>query len=237
MATAQELVKISYDRIGVKENPPNSNSVDANDWFYGRRVQGPAYPWCCTSICYRFHLANADNLVKHTASCSDMYNWFKAKGRIYSTPKVGDLVFFKFDKTLSCIAQHIGLVVEVLSNGKIKSIEGNTSSGNSGSQDNGGMVALRTRSASQIVGYGRPAYSDSPKPKEHRPTIKEGDRGQDVKDLQDELRNKYKYGCRNDGYFDSLTAQCVQHYQATHALEIDGVVGKNTWQSLGMYYY
>lgn len=236
MATAQELVKISYDRIGVKENPPNSNSVDANDWFYGRRVQGSAYPWCCTSICYRFHLANADNLVKHTASCSDMYNWFKAKGRIYSTPKVGDLVFFKFDKSLSCIAQHIGLVVEVLSNSKIKSIEGNTSSGNSGSQDNGGMVALRTRSASQIVGYGRPAYSDSPKPKEHRPTIKEGDKGQDVKDLQNALRDLH-YGCQASGVFNKVTRQCTEHYQVTHALEPDGIVGPKTWQSLGMYYY
>lgn len=231
--TAKEALDIAKSQIGVKETPPNSNNVIYNTWYYGHPVSGSAYPWCAVFISWIFRNTN---LVMKTASSSSMYTSFKNKGQIFSKPKVGDIVFFKFDKSLSCIAQHVGIVAEVLSNGKIKSIEGNTSSGNSGSQDNGGMVALRTRSASQIVGYGRPAYSESPKPKEHRPTIKEGDRGQDVKDLQDELRNKYKYGCRNDGYFDSLTAQCVQHYQATHALKIDGVVGKNTWQSLGLWY-
>lgn len=230
--TAKEALDIAKSQIGVKETPPNSNNVIYNTWYYGHPVSGSAYPWCAVFISWIFRNTN---LVMKTASSSSMYTSFKNKGQIFSKPKVGDIVFFKFDKSLSCIAQHVGIVAEVLSNGKIKSIEGNTSSGNSGSQDNGGMVALRTRSASQIVGYGRPAYSDSPKPKEHRPTIKEGDKGQDVKDLQNALRDLH-YGCQADGIFGKVTKQCVEHYQITHALEPDGIVGPKTWQSLGLWY-
>lgn len=237
--TAQDAVKIAKSQVGVKEEPPGSNNVIYNTEYYGHEVhdgypkKNSTYPWCVTFIWW---ILSA--LIMKTASSSTLLAWFQKIGRFFYEPKVGDVVFFKFNKKLTCAAQHVGIVIEVLSPTKIKTIEGNTSMT---SNDNGGAVMVRTRSKSEgIVGYGRPKYSDSPSPptpKNHRPTIKEGDRGQDVKDLQDELRNKYKYGCRNDGYFDSVTAQCVEHYQVTHALEPDGIVGPKTWQSLGMYYY
>ena len=37
-------------------------------------------------------------------------------------------------------------------------MEGNTSSGNGGSQNNGGGVYVRTRSTSIVAGYVRPPY-------------------------------------------------------------------------------
>lgn len=235
--TAQDAVKLAKSQVGVKENPPGSNNVKYNTVYYGHVVQdgypkkSDKYPWCVTFIWW---LLSA--LIMKTASSSTLLAWFQKIGRFFYEPKVGDVVFFKFNKKLTCAAQHVGIVIEVLSPTKIKTIEGNTSMT---SNDNGGAVMVRTRSKSEgIVGYGRPKYSDqpSPTPKEHRPTIKEGDKGQDVKDLQNALRDLH-YGCQASGIFDKVTTQCTEHYQITHALEPDGIVGPKTWQSLGMYYY
>ncbi len=45
-----------------------------------------------------------------------------------------------------------------------RTVEGNTSPGEAGSQDNGGGVYGRIRSASIIIGAGRPAYAPEPPP-------------------------------------------------------------------------
>jgi peptidoglycan hydrolase-like protein with peptidoglycan-binding domain len=36
-----------------------------------------------------------------------------------------------------------------------------------------------------------------------------------------------------DGIFGSVTLKAVKHFQKTHGLSQDGVVGKNTWAALG----
>ena len=33
--TAQELINIAQNEVGVKENPANSNNVKYNTWYYG----------------------------------------------------------------------------------------------------------------------------------------------------------------------------------------------------------
>lgn len=61
----------------------------------------------------------------------------------------GDLVFMNFSNTTA--TQHIG-IVECVKGGYVYTIEGNTSSGDAGSQSNGGMVARRQRALKYIVG-------------------------------------------------------------------------------------
>jgi len=151
--TVKEVIDIAKGELGTVENPPNSNKVKYNTWFYGREVQGADYPWCCVFICWLFR--NEPKLIKKTASCMDLYNWFKKNGQLVKNPQAGDIAFFKFN-TNSRFTNHTGLVISV--DGIVKNtIEGNTSTT---SQDNGGKVMQRNR-YSNIIGYGRPKYSDS----------------------------------------------------------------------------
>lgn len=155
MPTVEDVLKIAESQIGVTEYPPDSNNVIYNTEYYGHEVSGSSYPWCAVFVWWCFDQFEPC-LVKKTASCMDMAQWFKDNGKWGSTPHPGDVVFFKFN-TNSRWTNHVGIVKEVLDGGlKIKTIEGNTSIN---SDDNGGAVMERTRS-SNIVGYGRPAYSE-----------------------------------------------------------------------------
>lgn len=64
----------------------------------------------------------------------------------------GDLVIFNFD---GGVVDHIGRVVEVLDKGICRTVEGNTSSGGSGSQANGGGVYVRSRGRAEIAAFVR----------------------------------------------------------------------------------
>ena len=155
MPTAKDILDLAESQVGITEYPPNSNNVPYNTAYYGHEVSGSSYPWCCVFVWWCFNQFNPC-LVKKTASCQDLAQWFKDNGKWGSTPHPGDVVFFKFN-TNGRWTNHVGIVKEVLEGGlKIKTIEGNTSIN---SDDNGGAVMERTRS-SNIVGYGRPAYSE-----------------------------------------------------------------------------
>lgn len=162
MPTVNQILVLAQSQVGTTEYPPNSNSVIYNAAFYGHEVKdgvpnkNSTYPWCCAFVWWVFSQFTPC-LVKKTASCADLGQWFKDNGRWGATPHVGDVVFFKFN-TNNRWTNHVGLVKEVLDGGlKIKTIEGNTSVGN---DSNGGAVMERTRTAN-IVGYGRPAYEEA----------------------------------------------------------------------------
>lgn len=213
--------------MGIKEFPPGSNSVDCNTWYYGKRVHGSQYPWCCVEMQYVFYQADASKLLLRTASCSTLLNWFKNQGRLYTKPEVGDLVFYKFNTTAAYKADHVGIVDAVNKDGSIYAIEGNTSQK---SDDNGGSVMRRLRKGS-IVGYGRPAYEEKPKPTAKRATLKLGDKGPDVVFLKQRLIAK-GFGNleeQNDKYTDGVK-NAVMYIQALNGLKIDGICGPITWQ-------
>ena len=65
------------------------------------------------------------------------------------------------------------------------------------------------------------------------PVLKEGSKGEDVKDLQ-RLLNKYKYGLIVDGIFGPKTKIAVADFQKSKDLIVDGVVGPQTWSALGI---
>lgn len=148
--TAQELLKRAQAEIGISEYPANSNNVKYNTWYYGKKVNGSAYPWCCTFVTWLFR--DNHNICKKAASCADLLSWFEKKGQVVKIPQPGDIVFFKYS-TNNRKTNHVGIVESV--NGKvINTIEGNTSTT---SNDNGGKV-MRRRRTSNIVAYARPAY-------------------------------------------------------------------------------
>lgn len=72
----------------------------------------------------------------------------------------GDLVMFDWGG--DGVADHIGIVEENHPDeGWMQTIEGNTSSGTSGSQSNGGGVYRRARNYSSIIGVARPYYDET----------------------------------------------------------------------------
>ena len=159
MATVNDILKIAKAEIGVKESPANSNNVKYNTWYYGKSVNGSAYPWCAAFVSWVFSQVDS-TLIKKSVSCMDIGNWFKSNNQWKTNnPQPGDVVFFKFN-TNSRWTNHIGLVESVNADGSINTIEGNTSVS---SDDNGGSVMRRTRK-SNIVGYGVPKYDSKSNP-------------------------------------------------------------------------
>ena len=161
MPKADDIIKTASGEVGITEYPPNSNNVKYNTAFYGHAVQdgrpkaGDRYPWCAAFVWWVFS-QHSPCLVKKTASCINLAQWFKDNGRWGATPHPGDVVFFKFGKN-DRWTDHVG-IVRAVRGSAIETIEGNTSIANN---DNGGAVMVRTRMAN-IVGYGRPAYNEKP---------------------------------------------------------------------------
>ena len=66
------------------------------------------------------------------------------------------------------------------------------------------------------------------------PTLRKGSNGDDVKLLQEAL-NKAGFDCGAvDGIFGKNTKKAVEAYQKSRGLKADGIVGRQTWTSLGL---
>ena len=228
MASAAEIIRKAEAEIGITEFPPNSNDVKYNTLFWGKRVSGANYPWCCVFIWWL--LSTSGVKIKKTASCMDLAGWFKSEGRWHAAPQIGDIVFFKFG-TNNRWTNHVGIVVGV-KGGEIETIEGNTSLN---SDSNGGCVQRRKRSKN-IVGYGRPDYSgQAVLTLNMKPILKRGDKGNYVKAWQEYLKTCNidigKYGA--DGDFGPFTERAVKLYQRIKGLPVTGIIDDDDWNSVG----
>ncbi|MGY3340884.1 peptidoglycan hydrolase-like protein with peptidoglycan-binding domain [Streptomyces filamentosus] len=61
--------------------------------------------------------------------------------------------------------------------------------------------------------------------------VKHGSSGQAVRAAQTQL-NVYGYGLKTDGSFGANTKSAVTAFQKKHRLQVDGVVGPQTWRTL-----
>ena len=67
------------------------------------------------------------------------------------------------------------------------------------------------------------------------PTVKKGSKGDAVKGLQNALNARgYDVGTV-DGIFGPATETAVKSFQRDFGLDVDGIVGPNTWEALGVY--
>ena len=92
------------------------------------------------------------------AGCTYSAQYYKNKGQFHSkNPQAGDQIFFTNDGGAS--SSHTGIVIGV-GNGRVYTIEGNTSS-TAGVVANGGCVRSKSYSLSYscIYGYGRPDWT------------------------------------------------------------------------------
>lgn len=179
---ASTIVALALNEVGYLEKKTNSNlysktgnagynnftkyaaDLDKIDGFYNGKKNG--YPWCSCFVDYlgvkAFGESEMKRITYHSiygAGCTFSARQYKSKGRFYSSPKVGDEIFFG-SSINDC--EHTGLVVAVTAT-TVYTVEGNTSSA-SGVVANGGAVAKKSysRTYSKIVGYGRPLYDAEP---------------------------------------------------------------------------
>ena len=57
MATASTIIKTASNEIGVKET--GNNNVKYNTEYYGKAVNGDAYPWCAVFVWWVFKHSGA----------------------------------------------------------------------------------------------------------------------------------------------------------------------------------
>lgn len=152
-----------------------ARDLDAISGFYNGKKNG--FAWCDVFVDWCFVQAFGVSAAKKLlcqpdkslgAGCGYSANYYKQKGQFYTAdPQPGDQIFF-WNAAKNAVA-HTGLVYKV-SEGKVYTIEGNTS-GAVGVVANGGGVFKKWYQLNywRIYGYGRPAYD--PDPAEYEPVV------------------------------------------------------------------
>ena len=154
MATVNNLLELARRQLGVKEDPPGSNKVKYNTWYYGREVSGAAYPWCMVFVQWVFDRASV-KLPTRTASCGALMRAAQAAGCwVTKGYRPGDVVIYDFPG--GAATDHCG-IVEAVDDSRVSAIEGNTSAA---SDADGGAVARRARRLSLIAGAVRPTFDE-----------------------------------------------------------------------------
>lgn len=140
---ANELVKIALQEVSAEDNaedPPDSNNVKYNTWFYGKEVSGDEYPWGCVFVSWCADQCDfiSSGLFKKTNSSADLYKYMINENGFLSyavknttpmggteyTPEPGDLMFFfAGEDDSSCT--NVGIIVQVTAN-RIYVVEGNS---------------------------------------------------------------------------------------------------------------
>ena len=258
--TVDKVINIALAEVGYLEKKSNSqldsktaNAGSANYTKYGRDMH-KLYPsvmdfpaaWCDAFVdwCFQkaYGVSNAKGLIggnfdDYTPNSAQLY---KNKKAWYSTPKVGDQIFFKNSKRIC----HTGLVYKVDSE-SVYTVEGNTS-GASGVIANGGGVCKKSYllTNSSIAGYGRPKYdvektsvnTSGGKYMFEVPNLVKGNTGNSVKLLQRLLiGHGYSVGKAGvDGDFGTNTEAAVKKFQKDKKINVTyaGTVGSKTWSKL-----
>ena len=182
--TAKNLLEIALAEIGYLEKKSLSmlyektaNAGSGNITKYAQELSAAGYyngskqgvSWCsvfvdwCHYIASGRHKSTAQNISCQSgiygASCTYSMGYYRSAGRFYKAdPKPGDQIYFGSGKT----AEHTG-IVEKVADGKVYTVEGNTSS-ESGVVSNGGGVFSKSYFLDDpgILGYGRPLYDEEP---------------------------------------------------------------------------
>ena len=163
-----KVIEVARADLGYTESPANSNMTK-----YGEAYGMNGVPWCVEALWFWFNRAGERMAFfggGKTASCSTLLRWYREQGLTVpvSEVQVGDIVILNFHGTKD--TEHCGLVVDTSIRLDPKTgapefvvtVEGNTSPGLEGSQDNGGCVALKNRDRWRIVGVCRPQYQPEP---------------------------------------------------------------------------
>ena len=164
----EKVIELARADLGYTEDPAGSNRTK-----YGEAYGTNGAAWCVQALWFWFREAGERMAFfggGKTASCSTLLRWYKEQGLTVPVSEVqaGDIVLLNFNGKDT--PDHCGLVdhaaeAQLKHDRRIYTIEGNTTPGGEGSQDNGGCVALKLRDPRQIVAVCRPQYQpEEPQP-------------------------------------------------------------------------
>lgn len=168
MTVKEKLLSVAAAEVGYLEKKTaadldskagnagkNNYTKYARDYFPSLQGQ----PWCDMYCDWCMITAFGKDLAAKMIGGFDAYtpasaDKYKRIGRWFSKPEVGDQIFFKNEKRI----YHTG-IVEKVENGRVYTIEGNTSDGTE-IIPNGGAVCRKSYPLNHpgIAGYGRPRW-------------------------------------------------------------------------------
>lgn len=181
MSAIDKLLAVARAEVGYLEKASNSglDSKTGNAGYnnytkyaadldkLGDIYNGPknGYHWCDVFVDWCFIRAFGKDVGMHMlyqplkglgAGCTYSAQYFQRHGAFFKNPQPGDQIFFAYGDDGY---DHTGIVTKV-ANGRVYTIEGNTSGG-SGVVDNGGGVFEKSYPLGYylIGGYGRPNYN------------------------------------------------------------------------------
>lgn len=251
MGSLDGLLKRCKEEVGYIEKSSAKNLLDkilnkgtANYTKYSEDINKlglkgcQGQPWCATYQFWQeiqeFGLETALkhwNMTKSTYvgyNCFSTYNKFNAAGKVSKTPQLGALVIFT--------SSHMGRVTKISGN-TFYTNEGNTSAKTY--DRNGGMVAEKSYSItdSKIKGFCIIDYEENKTASSTnsatvntsaRNYLMKGDKGSNVKTLQENL-NYIGYSCGTaDGIFGTKTDTAVRNFQKNNGLTVDGKFGSKS---------
>jgi surface antigen len=133
------------------ENPVKSNfGGRVTEMLKNTGISGPAF-WCAAAVTTWWKAAGM-SVPPGPASCQNWMNWAKQNNKWSATPVIGAAAIYT---TKGGRAHHIGLVAEVTNNGRIVTIEGNTTGG--GFNRDGVGVFKKNPKLTSIAGFVLPA--------------------------------------------------------------------------------
>lgn len=89
-----------------------------------------------------------------------------------------------------------------------------------------------THWARLAIDYNAPIEAENPAPEPTKPILRRGRRGEDVRILQENLRQLGFLNGAADGIFGRNTNAAVRSFQKAQGLSVDGIVGAGTWAAL-----
>lgn len=140
---APALVRVAEGEVGQAEQPPGSNDSPRIALYRTATAGGGVGPWCAyfASWCARQAGMPLGDQGQGFGSVDALYAWAQRTGRAVPNgpgvvPRPGDLIV---------LHEHVGIVEGVLPDGRIETIEGNSSD----------RVSRNERASSEAVGYVR----------------------------------------------------------------------------------
>lgn len=258
MATANKALSIAAKEVGYSRWDDPKQGTKYGRWY--AKKTGSSYfgtngvPYCAMFVAWVLAQAGQKCSGMPTASCTTFLNGARKAGLVRSSKKSakpGDAVIFDWDGDGS--PDHVGFV-EKNKGGYIQTIEGNTSSGSSGSQSNGGGVYRRTRDWGVVLAVIAIPYDGADDDDED--LVVDGELGE-----KSNTKLQKQLGTKVDGIISSQEkankslmpavvtpawefvsnpqgSQCIVQLQTGlnavggYGLKIDGIVGKKTITAL-----
>ena len=218
-----KIINLAIEQLG------NDYNTYCKDMGYNYRIE-----WCACFISWLAEKLGITDIIPVDMSCNSQIKKFKSMG-VWHTDRnfqSGDIIYYDWD--ISGDADHVGIIEKV--NGmSLTVIEGNN-----GNYPNDRVRRREINSASSLIfGYARPKYPVKSSANSYEvnislPTVRKGDTGNVVKILQAFLvAYEYSIGISGiDGDFGSDTESAVKQFQKNSGIDIDGIVGKDTWFKL-----